>query len=516
MPRKKTIPLEHHLTQLLALRGTITMRSAMHYTGVIPPDPKGGGKACDHGADKAADGRCVACKREADQRLYRNKAYRKALAALVEQGIARPAGKDMWAYAGKAPMAGPKIRPRLPAEPGKPGQVHDTTGELYTRLMAVMRPDAQHAAGTGLHADAAQGRRHYDHEDCDMCEAIETQSAAAHYDVRNDSGETPAEAVRNYGGRQTGHERCLICEDIEGGRRDDPGRAARVRRYDRAMDTGRPYAYMPDGRRIQSDGSLCTCQRCDQRVRVRASAARTAARDASTTWATMTAYTPSMTYTTAPVMADQITFTIDPQDNRYEPDDTLRCRDAMASHPDSVAGAAAAGGHSRYICYARRGHTGDHIGYSGPGRHAPGAVWPQAISNEYEPDASMRCLDDMRSHPDAVDLAAAAGHSASYSCFARRGHDGNHMGWYGTETLDPWATWPQAVSDDGTMSNGYETDYTRQCRDENNPVGYVCTARAGHSGNHMGWYQVSGEPCRNDDATWPQVTSGDDTRTEER
>jgi hypothetical protein len=32
-----------------------------------------------------------------------------------------------------------------------------------------------------------------------------------------------------------------------------------------------------------------------------------------------------------------------------------------------------------YVCYAARGHAGDHIGWSAPGRHANDAVWPNPV-----------------------------------------------------------------------------------------------------------------------------------------
>jgi hypothetical protein len=436
MPRKKTIPLEHHLTQLLALRGVITMRSAMHYTGVIPPDPKGGGKACDHGAEKAADGRCVACKREADQRLYRNKAYRKAIASLVEQGIARPAGDGRWAYAGKPPMAGPKARPRLPAEPGRVFAPDLIVSELMTAMQALISAlPADHGEGTTVFREARRGRRQIGHSGCMICDSIEDQSITDHETVEDGNGETPAQTIRVYRERQPGHERCNICDDIAGHPREDAALTDRLRRYESAMSAGRSYAYMPDGRRIQSDGSLCDCSRCDERVRVRTPAARTGR-----------LYT-SAGVTTS-IMFDTVTMTpvVENGDNSYEEEHSARCLDEMANHPEHAARAEAASGYSGYHCYARRGHTGDHIGWSAPGRRVPSAWWPQA-----------------------------------------------------EEPAD----------------NGMETDYTRQCRDGGNPVGYICTARAGHSGNHMGWYEVSGEPRRNDDATWPQVTSGDDTRVEE-
>ena len=376
MPRKKTIPLEHHLTQLLALRGVITMRSAMHYTGVVPPDPKGGGKACEHGAEKAADGRCVACKREADQRLYRNKAYRKAIASLVEQGIARPAGDGRWAYAGKPPMAGPKVRPRLPAEPGRVTPPDRTISGLMTAMQALINAlPGDHHGGTTVFYEASHGRRQYGHDDCPACHAIEAQSADDHEYAEGLDGETPAQTIRIYSERQAGHERCNICDDIAGYPREDAALTGRLRRYESAMSAGRSYAYMPDGRRIQSDGSLCTCERCDERVRVR------------TTRGFYTMTTGTGTWMPMPITFDTVTMVPDTMvpDNRYEPDD------------------------------------------------------------------------------------------------------------------------------------GFEADYTRQCRDMGNAQGYICTARAGHAGNHMGWYRTrGGEPRRNDDATWPQVTSGDDTRTEER
>jgi hypothetical protein len=54
---------------------------------------------------------------------------------------------------------------------------------------------------------------------------------------------------------------------------------------------------------------------------------------------------------------------------------------------------------------------------------------------------------------------------------------------------------------DDAPDNEFEPTGHLQCNNEENPVGlgYVCTARKGHAGKHMGWWA----PGRRDkDATW--------------
>lgn len=67
--------------------------------------------------------------------------------------------------------------------------------------------------------------------------------------------------------------------------------------------------------------------------------------------------------------------------NDYEPDGKKRCLDEMISHPDVVQRQKARAGHYWYVCYAAKGHAGDHIGWypttNGGADHAADAVWPQ-------------------------------------------------------------------------------------------------------------------------------------------
>lgn len=456
MPKTKQIPLEQRLTQLLALRSPVTLRAAMHYTGVIPPRVKGGVLICAHGGVTAADGRCLLCKREADQRLYRNRMYRKAMASLVEKGIAKPSGTDLWTYTGRPAMPVSKSRPKLPAEPRRAvSDVDAAVRAMADRIAAiagslaglssVSRLDANHSRVSVAYTWAVLGRRLPGHEICSDCGLIETRSRNGHDNYEDDDGNTPAETVRMYGERQRGHADCAICDEIGAERlAADTARAERVERYERERARGRRYPHMPDGRRINSDGSLCDCERCDERVETRRTRVPTLAEQLYTISVGGTTPTPVWTWT-----IDGLTI-----DNSYEAESSLRCMDRLRDHPVEAALADRACGYAGHMCYARRGHEGTHMGWSSPSHCAPYAMWPQfetmEVDNRYEPNDDMRCRDSMESHPLAVAAARAAGHGGYYACYARRGHTGNHVGWYGPGDADEWAHWPQAVTAPGT------------------------------------------------------------------
>lgn len=129
------------------------------------------------------------------------------------------------------------------------------------------------------------------------------------------------------------------------------------------------------------------------------------------------------------------------------------------------------------------------------------AEWRRAVmtsapgsrpGNEFEPDQDHRCL----SLHDG------------WTCTARAGHEGWHMGWYAPGERGDEATWP---NEDGRRGNEYEPDASIQCRDrmDSHPAvvdarrgrhtGYVCTARKGHDGCHAGW---KWDGSREDDAEW--------------
>lgn len=106
------MPLADRLLELIALKGSMSLTQAMAWTGVVLPAVKGGD--CGHQLELAADGRCLSCKREADQRLYRNRQYKTALGSLVARGLVRES-KDRWVYAGPVPIQRTR-KPKLPAE----------------------------------------------------------------------------------------------------------------------------------------------------------------------------------------------------------------------------------------------------------------------------------------------------------------------------------------------------------------------------------------------------------------
>lgn len=276
------IPLEERLTEVLALRGKLTLRGAMHSTGIRPPDPKGGAMLCEHGAVLAKDGRCSDCKKEADRRLYRSRQYMKAMAILVERGVAVQAGKGLWRYAGPPVQPAPRKLPALPAEPVTPDAAPSvymtvSTAGATTTLPTMMMPDGNHGDGSTARQLARLGRRDAGHEGCVFCEYHERQSWADH-DRRSGSYESPREYIEQYGFRADDHQACDICERIEEQQRErerlqdeaerDERRQQEIRRslYHAAMDRGEAYAYQSDGRRIRRDGSLCYCEPCDTRV----------------------------------------------------------------------------------------------------------------------------------------------------------------------------------------------------------------------------------------------------------
>lgn len=284
MARKKAIPLEERLAETLALRGKLTLRGAMHSTGVKPPDPKGGVLLCSHGTPAAGDGRCLGCKREADQRLYRNRQYMKAMAALVDRGIARAAGKSLWVYAGPPVQPPARRKPALPAEP-VPVMAADESGIFMMPSGAPVHPPVtitgmtspDHVPGAEARRLAELGQRWTGHESCVFCSYYEAMSADEHDRRPNDWSNSPRDCVEN-GYREHGHEDCNICQRIEeqleerdrfaDEERREEARTREIRRglWRAAMDRGERYAYQSDGRRIRENGTLCMCDTCDERV----------------------------------------------------------------------------------------------------------------------------------------------------------------------------------------------------------------------------------------------------------
>jgi hypothetical protein len=90
------------------------------------------------------------------------------------------------------------------------------------------------------------------------------------------------------------------------------------------------------------------------------------------------------------------------------------------------------------------------------------------------------------------ELTPCSALSLGYACTAQKGHTGDHMAYGASGNV--CHTWPAAG-----VSNEFEPSARLRCNDEDNLNGYICTARAGHDGPHMGWY---GPGERSGDATW--------------
>jgi hypothetical protein len=312
---RKQMSLDDRLAQLIAMRGTLTLRGAMHGTGVVTPDSKGGTLLCGHGPETAPDGRCLGCKREADQRLYRNRQYGKAMSRLVERGLVTLAGKDTWRYSGPPLQPPGKVKPRLPAEPARElpaaaAGLTATAEELTQALRSLS--DAFHSADAAR--AATRGTRAGGHRACRECAAAESRSRAEHQFREQSYLESPAD-LASVGSRAPLHDGCYICDELEDsgdstGWHDIQQQRAQMYRDQRAA--GRNYAYIPNGRRILRDGALCECGQCEERVRARAHShvtvreAREAARD-------RVRFTPAMTTATSTNMTTFTTMpTIDP------------------------------------------------------------------------------------------------------------------------------------------------------------------------------------------------------------
>jgi hypothetical protein len=84
-----------------------------------------------------------------------------------------------------------------------------------------------------------------------------------------------------------------------------------------------------------------------------------------------------------------------------------------------------------------------------------------------------------------------------YTCTAALGHPGDHAA-YGGNPNTPVHTWPQ---DTPLPLAPYEPDYDNRCEAQQPGGGYICTCRAGHAGNHVGWWRPDG---RIDGSDWPQ------------
>jgi hypothetical protein len=87
-------------------------------------------------------------------------------------------------------------------------------------------------------------------------------------------------------------------------------------------------------------------------------------------------------------------------------------------------------------------------------------------------------------------------HDGGHSCLALMGHAGEHRG-YGSGGVI-YHRWRN--DDDGARpGNEFEPSGRLHCMNEEPAGGYICTARKGHTGKHMGWW-ATGE--RDPDATW--------------
>lgn len=273
------------------------MRQAMEQTGIVAPPGKD--PECNHQTGKAADGRCIGCKRAADQRTYRKKQYEPALAELVTRGIAErgtgPDGVPVWQYTGPSYGYVPPKLPNLPYEcdPRTTEHFRAAYGRAPSRkdgtpgLLDSMMTQQLDMARRG------QQYRAEPHDTCSVCQAAYAEGEAAHGD------DSPAAVTARTGRRADGHQDCWFClhideaadearrlarEETERIAREEAEaervraeRQGRITRYSEAHRDGR-YAYV-DGRRIRRDGSLCMCSDCDDRQeRRRAEAARTGAR----------------------------------------------------------------------------------------------------------------------------------------------------------------------------------------------------------------------------------------------
>lgn len=300
------MPLEDRLAMMLALKSTLTMQQAMHLTGIVAPAKDGD---CGHQQGKAGDGRCLGCKREADQRTYRKKQYVKALAALVARGVAEagttPKGTQVWKYTGPSHAYVEPVLPNLPydCDPDTVAHFRAASGRPPARRDGEPRYLASVLAAV---LDSARNGNMGAHPACSVCMAAYAEAEAAHGD------DSEAAQLARRGNRASNHYSCLFCIRIDEAadearrlERAEERRAqreeaaetervetlrARIGRWREARDNGR-YAY-EDGRRILRDGQLCDCGRCDERQERRRREAAAAAPQASTAdapWHTVSA-----------------------------------------------------------------------------------------------------------------------------------------------------------------------------------------------------------------------------------
>lgn len=115
----------------------------------------------------------------------------------------------------------------------------------------------------------------------------------------------------------------------------------------------------------------------------------------------------------------------------------------------------------------------------------------------HRPDNSDPGISDRRARCDT----RSAG-TFTYICLALKDHTGDHIAWGGGRNCHQWpqaeplADWEAELL---APDNGFEPSGKLQCQDESGEDGYICTARKGHGGKHMGWW-AHGQ--RDPEATW--------------